>query len=294
MFSTFRNREIRRGDSGWFGWYRKRSNSTQYLPSNDLGTDTFPSRPDAFPEDLKPAVPQKDYRRQFSPLIISKVDIPQTVRTPLLAESQPQYTTQGPTTMNPSHFEAAQPPAVSRQATQNTAKESYTMASTHINNTYSTNRASLSQSVANSYGAARRMPNRMSEQSSLSSGFGDGQIIIPDSTSKSSTARPSPTNNGRVRNFSWVTSIFQARSTHNRDSTYTTSSEDTTKRYRTVNSWVAQQTRHVERREQSDREIPSMPQAPLPMAQNANEYPTRATEDSQGYDSLGTEPSGNN
>jgi hypothetical protein len=156
------------------------------------------------------------------------------------------------------------------------------MASTHINNTYSTNPASLSQNVANSYGAARKALNRMSEQSSLSSGFGDGQMIIPDFTSKPSTARASLTNNGKVRNFSWVTSIFQARSTDNRDTIYTTSSEETTARFRTVNSWVAQQTRHVERREQSDGEIPSMPQAPLPMPQNANEGPTGVTGDSQG------------
>jgi hypothetical protein len=234
--------------------------SVEDPPSNNL----FAYRPDSFPEDLKPPIPQKSSRKQFSPLIISKVDIPQTVRTPLLSGAQPQHITQGPKVVDATLFEASQAQVVSRQATQKTVKESYTLASTHINNTYDTNRASLSRNARNAYGPARGQLKRMSEQSSLSSGFGDGQIIIPNSPPKPPSARTYPTKNGQVRNFSWVTSVFQAKPAGNRDTIYTTSSEETTGRYRTVNSWVAQQTRHVEKQQHTDREVPSLPQAPPP------------------------------
>lgn len=266
MFSIFRNREIRRGDSGRFGWRRKRPDSTVDHPTNSLGGDNFRYGSDAFPEDIKPAIPERYSARQFSPLIIPKVDIPQTVRTPLLAESRHQYATQDERIESLTPFEASQAPAASHQASENTIKKSYTMSSTHINNTYRTDPALIPQIGSSSYDPAQKQPNRMSEQSSLSSGFGDGQIIIPESTPpKRPAARTSQSNNGQTRDFSWVTSIFQSKQTEDRDTIYTTTSEEPATRYRTVNSWVAEQTRHVERRHHGDRDIPQLPEAPLPV-----------------------------
>lgn len=66
-----------------------------------------------------------------------------------------------------------------------------------------------------------------SDISSLSSGFGDGDIIIP-ATGTYSTLAPPP----RVRQ---------------RETMYTEASEDAPPRFRTVNSWVRQQAGRVKR-----------------------------------------------
>lgn len=152
-FALFRNREIRRGNNGWFGWYRKEANLTGDVPSDNFRDDIFPGRSNAFPEDVKPAVPQiaAAPRAKFSPLIVSNVEVPETGRRPLMARSKPQYRTQRPATANIMPFEASQPQTVSRNPTQNTIREAQTLASTHINNTYDTNRASVVRNASAPY-----------------------------------------------------------------------------------------------------------------------------------------------
>lgn len=261
--SIFRDREVRRGDSGWFGWRKKKSTSELDLPPGypwlDIGSHEFPA-------DQKPMAQQSHSGTHLSPLVISKETIPQTVTTPLLAESLAESRTQYTFREVPIELHAtfgSSQPVSSQEATQSSKPDVYTISSANnINNTYATDLGSLALNVSNSFDPANNQPNRMSQLSSLSSGFGDGQIIIPESSPKLPAASTSQQNNRLTRGFSWVTSIFQARGTGDRDTIYTTTSEETTGRYRTVNSWVAQQTRHIEREQQIDKELPNMPGAP--------------------------------
>ena len=121
------------------------------------------------------------------------------------------------------------------------------------NNTYNTNATLLSNNTSNAYDPAQKEVNHLSYLSSLSSGFGD-QVIVPEpgTTRKSQAPRQS-------RKFSWVSSA------PNRDTVYTATSVETAPRFRTVNSWVAQQTGRVERQLKSDKEVPAMPAVPLPL-----------------------------
>ncbi|GAW12785.1 hypothetical protein ANO14919_021560 [Xylariales sp. No.14919] len=84
------------------------------------------------------------------------------------------------------------------------------------------------------YNPAPRQVDRASEVSSLSSGFGDGDIIIPPPNVmmlKTPTARP----------FSWMS---QTGTEQQRDTVYTTTSE---RRFRSVNSWVDLQKKRMKR-----------------------------------------------
>ena len=105
--------------------------------------------------------------------------------------------------------------------------------------------------------------NRMSDMSSLSSGFGDGDIIIPPTnvnTTITATllAAPAP-----VAQRSSVSAASQRR-----DTVYTEASEDPQPRFRTVNSWVHQQTGRVKRAKQREMvasdapPVPNMPPEP--------------------------------
>lgn len=109
----------------------------------------------------------------------------------------------------------------------------------------------LSGQSSNAYDTSQREVNHISYLSSISSGFGDS-LVMPDDSA--------PPQNP-VSRFSWTTASQGAP--QNRDTIYTTTSEETAPRFRTVNSWVAQQTGRVERKQQSDMEIPAMPEIPI-------------------------------
>lgn len=117
----------------------------------------------------------------------------------------------------------------------------------------------ITRQASDAYDPNQRGPNHLSYLSSLSSGFGDG-LIIPDPTVSGDQQRKSfrQSQVAPPARFSWVPS-------HPRDTIYTQSSVDTAPRFRTVNSWVAQQTGRVERHMQNDNEVPSMPAIPLPL-----------------------------
>ncbi|KAH8178676.1 hypothetical protein LIA77_00195 [Sarocladium implicatum] len=93
---------------------------------------------------------------------------------------------------------------------------------------------------------------RTSEISSLSSGFGDGDLIVPNGESTMERLpQPPPT-----AKFSDAAS--------RRDTVYTEASEDQPPRFRNVNSWVRQQTGRVKRsqaRTQAE-DAPPVPQMP--------------------------------
>ncbi|TGO64048.1 hypothetical protein BCON_0009g00570 [Botryotinia convoluta] len=111
--------------------------------------------------------------------------------------------------------------------------------------------SALSGQSSNAYDPSQREVNHMSYLSSISSGFGDS-LVMPDDSAPPQIP---------VSRFSWTTASQGAP--QNRDTIYTTTSEETAPRFRTVNSWVAQQTGRVERKQQSDMEIPAMPEIPI-------------------------------
>ncbi|OBT66841.1 hypothetical protein VE03_04034 [Pseudogymnoascus sp. 23342-1-I1] len=105
--------------------------------------------------------------------------------------------------------------------------------------------------------AANGKTQRMSEVSSLSSGFGDAVIDIPESgpttynTNRSGPGAPKPNTQtlglDLGSRFSWanVPTPRTLGNHRNRDTATTTTSRDSEPRFRTVTSWVNQQTNRV-------------------------------------------------
>jgi hypothetical protein len=119
----------------------------------------------------------------------------------------------------------------------------------------------------------QREANRMSYLSSLSSGFGDGLIIPESGATIPPNAAQRQSRNQRASRFSWQTSSGPRTPgmRSDRNSIYTTSSVESTPRFRTVNSWVAQQTGRVEKRQKkADEEVPNMPAIPTPLQIGTN------------------------
>lgn len=101
---------------------------------------------------------------------------------------------------------------------------------------------------------------RVSDLSSLSSGFGDANIDVPESGPTPPNTLNNPrkslayraSRNNFISRFSWAA--------RDRDTVYTNASEDSAPRFRTVNSWVNQQSRGVARKQETDAEIDTMPE----------------------------------
>lgn len=125
------------------------------------------------------------------------------------------------------------------------------------------NQSELARAPSNAYDPAQRQAYRASDVSSLSSGFGDGDIIVPPPPAGLSPAPAQQQNlqpSGLGR-FSWMS----RRDRGNRETVYTNTSEDRPARYRSVNSWVNQQIGRIKRadeRKQSDGDIPPVPDVP--------------------------------
>jgi hypothetical protein len=119
------------------------------------------------------------------------------------------------------------------------------------------------------YGQQQRLPNRASEISSLSSGFGDGDIMMP---SAMSTLQAPPTASQGLRSAQNNVVRDSWASRPNRDTIYTETSEDLPPRFRTVSSWVNQQTGRVKRaQDRADEDVPPVPG--LPNAVGGNSMP---------------------
>ncbi|KAI1426031.1 hypothetical protein F5Y12DRAFT_318065 [Xylaria sp. FL1777] len=119
------------------------------------------------------------------------------------------------------------------------------------------NQSEFARQPSDAYNPAQRQVYRASEISSLSSGFGDGDIIMPPPNIViAKTPIPRATlnadavnsnnngnNNTAFRPFSWMS---RAGTEQQRDTVYTTTS-DRRSRFRSVNSWVDQQKRRLRR-----------------------------------------------
>ncbi|KAL3422879.1 hypothetical protein PVAG01_04626 [Phlyctema vagabunda] len=129
--------------------------------------------------------------------------------------------------------------------------------------------SSATQNTAQAYygGGGTYDPNQrnqkyLSSLSSLSSGFGD-QIIIPEPTTGEPQIVRTSRQTYRQSTSSWTQpppAIGQ------RDTMYTATSIESAPRYRTVNSWVNQQSDRVERRQEIAAEVPNMPVIPAALA----------------------------
>ncbi|KAF4512189.1 hypothetical protein G6O67_001363 [Ophiocordyceps sinensis] len=112
---------------------------------------------------------------------------------------------------------------------------------------------------------SRHHMSGISDISSLSSGFGDGDIIMPPahgtaySTATTTTAEPLAVP-APVAQRASISDVSQRRET-----VYTEASEDPLPRFRTINSWVRQQSGRIKRANQRDMTasdappVPSMP-----------------------------------
>lgn len=109
------------------------------------------------------------------------------------------------------------------------------------------------------YDSTQRRAYRMSEVSSISSGFGDGDIIFPPPATVPKAAETRAPDTGEVSRFSWMSRGGR------RDTVFTTTSEDRPARFRTINSWIDQQRGRVKRADTRARargEVPVMPAIP--------------------------------
>lgn len=119
------------------------------------------------------------------------------------------------------------------------------------------NEADIPRQLPDASGQTRRQANRASELSSLSSGFGDDDIIVAGGPMVKPPP-PATTNLRQSTNLVGRLSWAQSR----RDTVYTQSSEDLPPRFRTVSSWVNQQTCRIKRAQQREQQQDAPP-APL-------------------------------
>jgi hypothetical protein len=290
--SKLRNRAFRQGGArGWYGWRRK---------STDYSSEPPPLYPgDGYPADEKTIPTQRSLDAFFSPMARPPLATPAGAAALSNTDSQRQETVRAALLDNPAPFglspeaqtgslsatqnfynispqtanlsrepgtQVSQNSQISALPQQNTAlsRQPGTQISllsqtdSNYNNT-GTQNTFLTMQTADAYDPTQREVNHLSYLSSLSSGFGDG-LIMPDSTVNGASQKGSrqSQNQGAAR-FSWVTSV------RDRDTIYTQASVESAPRFRTVNSWVAQQSSRVERQQQSNDEVPAMPSLPLPL-----------------------------
>ncbi|KAK3692224.1 hypothetical protein B0T22DRAFT_446749 [Podospora appendiculata] len=123
------------------------------------------------------------------------------------------------------------------------------------------NQSEMARQPSDAYDPNRRQTHRASVLSSLSSGFGDGDIVVQEPI----IAPPMPaTTNPResslaVDRFSWTS---QSHDQSRRDTVYTESSEDSPPRFRSITSWVDQQSGRVKRAQQREGDQSAAPKVP--------------------------------
>lgn len=129
------------------------------------------------------------------------------------------------------------------------------------------NQSELARQASTAYDPTRRAVYRASELSSISSGFGDGDIIVPPPATLQPGPAPRPFSYVKAPGLSRSNSVAnrsEAGSNGQRDTVYTATSEDMPARYRSVNSWVNQQTGRIQRQQQTavDEDVPPVPSLP--------------------------------
>ncbi|KAI2639581.1 hypothetical protein GGS26DRAFT_587032 [Hypomontagnella submonticulosa] len=117
----------------------------------------------------------------------------------------------------------------------------------------------LNRQPTDTFNTAKRAGNRTSELSSISSGFGDGDIIIPPPLAVNKPLPVQEPGHLPARD-SWI-----SRNNSKRETVYTEASEDRPARFRSISSWVNQQAGRAKRagsRARERGEVPVMPAIP--------------------------------
>ena len=282
VFGKVRERKVRKGGiRGMYSWRRSRKSSSEASLQQD-GAETY-----GFPVDEKKYLEAQDLVGNFAPIkspgMLPPLTIPET--TAILTRAQSPNSSQ-PLAKNPAPFGAYSPhesPISELEGSFSNTGRRNTLLSrqvTNANSSVATNAAQgalLSREASKLQSSSKTQNVRTSNMSSLSSGFGDG-LTIPDPNASAAPmqiqrqSRP-------VRAFSWMQGTGQQRG--DRDTVLTTTSEDSVPRFRSVNSWVAQQAGRVE---PPKRDIPRVPSIPLRLQpvnqqQAAPLFPESATED---------------
>lgn len=274
LFAPLRNRKFERGGSrGWYGWRKQQE---------DYYTDPPPKYSGAYYTEEKSLAAQQPPMDAFynSPNMPPMATPAASAAALSRANSKRQELVREALLDNPAPFGMSPPvqqapaPALQGQVPQTFYSAGEQTGSLSRNGTQTTqlsaahsgyNNAGTQQTFQTQgvYDPNQREVNHLSYLSSLSSGFGDGLIIPEPTVVGAGETRQSYRN---TRKFSWMTQ--QGRTSGpvgDRDTVYTSASIETAPRFRTIHSWVAQQTGRVERRVQSDAEVPSMPAIPLPL-----------------------------
>lgn len=177
----------------------------------------------------------------------------------------PQQETLQQTPNNEATYVYGQPPGIETlpPATMNLARGQQHMSDPN-------NQPAANSQLSATDDVMKRQTYRDSEISSLSSGFGDGDIVIPQSltappppvAARQEVPQPPPRTPNHLGRFSWMS---RSSSSGRRETVYTQTSEDRPARFRSINSWVNQQAGRVRRansRAKERGEVPVMPAVP--------------------------------
>ncbi|KAI0851783.1 hypothetical protein F5Y00DRAFT_217248 [Daldinia vernicosa] len=127
------------------------------------------------------------------------------------------------------------------------------------------NESDLPRQPPETFTAPKRAGTRASEISSISSGFGDGDIIIPPPSGASGADKPIPIPPVPAEENPAARDSWMSRPGERRETVYTEASEDRPARFRSITSWVNQQAGRAKRagsRARERGEVPVMPAIP--------------------------------
>ena len=269
-FSMFRNRKIRKGGNrDLYGWRRDDQYSTDAPPKYPGEAEVEPY---SYPHDEKSIPAERQMNGFFSPVSLPPLSIPaatlsrgaqEPTQSPRALPNNPS-----PSTYIPSPQEG---PISTTQAFYNISPLTQNDLSRQISDANQTMRSQntfASHQTSNIHEPSQNQVGHMSYLSSLSSGFGDGLIMLEGSTNPNSrqTYRQSQSqsqNPATANRFSWARSQSQGQG--QRDTVYTTTSEESAPRFRSVTSWVAQQTGRVqvEKHQKVQGQVPDVPAMPV-------------------------------
>ncbi|KAH0599341.1 hypothetical protein MHUMG1_03458 [Metarhizium humberi] len=129
--------------------------------------------------------------------------------------------------------------------------------------------SSIEPQAGSTLRSGTQLPNtRMSDISSLSSGFGDGQFMIGTMSSGTNSANNTASETTVKAPLPVARRESIGALSQRRDTVYTEASEDTPARFRSVNSWVRQQTGRVTRATQRNQASDAPPVPALPPEQD--------------------------
>ncbi|KAL2075763.1 hypothetical protein VTL71DRAFT_706 [Oculimacula yallundae] len=282
-----RERKFGRGGSrGWYGWRREERaygrDEQPYYYGQDYGSDEKSMSKQQHIErqdDMNQSpigVPMytnmgraNSQRQEAKPQILLDTSIPfvsRSTHTSPVGQIIGGSATQEFYNITPQNNMLAREPSIAYNNNSGNQKTAGPVLADYNNtgnkNTLLAGNNSFSEPDVNTFDSNQKASNHLSYMSSLSSGFGDG-LIMPEPTVNGGASRQTyrQSRNPGVSRFSWSTATPSTPGRKgDRDTIYTTTSEESAPRFRTVNSWVAHQADRSDGRQQS--RVPSMP--PLP------------------------------